>query len=139
VQVTDKNRAPTVSIRLPQGGNHSAGAQIPLFAEAADLDSDTLTFSWSFGGILQPQTGQSINVSFTSAGDYTARVTVTDGRASASATVILHVNFTLPPPPPPDDNNNTPPNPTPGPDAMVAAVAIAGVGALMAIYRRRRV
>ena len=65
----------------------------------ADLDGDPLTFTWAFGD-GGTGTGAAASHTYATAGPFTARLTVEDGRTgSASATAQVTVN-PIPPPPP---------------------------------------
>ncbi|HEX9708977.1 MAG TPA: tandem-95 repeat protein [Candidatus Thermoplasmatota archaeon] len=138
VQLENDNRAPMVEIRLPGGSSYDAGENIQLVADGSDPDGEPLVYSWTFGGVIQPMSGQVINISFSSAGNHTVRVTVTDGEATASASVVINVVYTPPlsPPPPPPPNGTD--EPTPFLPAPVAALAVVAVGVAMALIARRR-
>src|SRR5262249_56104360 len=57
---------------------------------AGDVDGDALTYAWDFGdGALVPSGGPSQTHTYQIAGSFTARVTVSDGQASATASVVI--------------------------------------------------
>ena len=93
----DANSAPVAvaSATPTQGGAplvvtfSSAGAQDP--------DGDAFTYAWTFGN-GQTSTSANPTTTYTSAGDYTARLAVTDARgASSTATVAITVRAGTPP------------------------------------------
>ena len=51
---------------------------------ATDADSDTLTYSWDFGDGSAASTQQNPTHSYTTAGTYTAKVTVSDGKGGTA-------------------------------------------------------
>jgi PKD repeat protein len=92
ITVTDPpgNVAPNVEIgAAPASGN--APLDVLLSSEATDPDDDELTYLWEFGdGDTSSQEG-SVRHVYRTAGTYTAKLTVSDGQASASATVSITV------------------------------------------------
>ena len=90
------NLPPTVTVSAtPTSG--LAPLPVSFSSNANDPDGSIVSYSWTFGDshtATQPFTSNT----YTSAGTYTARLTVTDNQgATASATVIITV--TTPPPP----------------------------------------
>jgi PKD repeat protein len=59
---------------------------VNLAAEATDPDGDPLTYAWSFGDGTTGS-GASVAHTYTEPGNYTARVTISDGEREARATV----------------------------------------------------
>jgi PKD repeat protein len=92
ITVTDPpgNVAPNVEIgAAPASGN--APLDVLFSSEATDPDDDELTYLWEFGdGDTSSQEG-SVRHVYRTAGTYTAKLTVSDGQASASATVSITV------------------------------------------------
>ncbi|WP_428819179.1 PKD domain-containing protein [Microbulbifer sp. MCCC 1A16149] len=60
-------------------------------AGSSDADGDALTYSWNFG---DGSTGTGVNVAhtYTEAGEYTASLTVNDGAASSSDSLVITVS-----------------------------------------------
>jgi hypothetical protein len=86
-------------------------------------------------------TGPEIQIHFNSAGNFTVRLTVSDGTLSAVATTDIEVVFELPPERPHNNTTNgTPTSPgfLPGPEALAAAGAIATAALFLAVLGRRR-
>ena len=84
------NQAPQVSVSATPTSGTS-----PLFvsfsASASDPDGSIASYAWNFGNGVTA-TGQNTSYTYSSAGDYTARVTVTDNAgATASATIQIYV------------------------------------------------
>ena len=94
------NSAPTAQITaLPTSGT------IPLTvtfsaAGSSDPNGDALTYSWTFGDGYSG-TGVSASHTYTTAGTYTARVTVSDGNLTATASTTITVTA-------PSDGNDHP-------------------------------
>ncbi|MEO5368132.1 MAG: PKD domain-containing protein, partial [Magnetococcus sp. WYHC-3] len=90
ITVTPVNDAPTVTV----GGTPTSGTAplaVNFTATGADVDGDTLTYSWIFGDGATG-TGASISHTYTSPGSYTSQVTVSDGKGgSASKSVTITV------------------------------------------------
>lgn len=88
--VPKTNQAPTANAGADQTVN--AGNAVTLSGEdSADADGDTLTFSWDFGdGALG--SGQNVSHAYTTAGTYTATLTVSDGTATSTDTVKIIVS-----------------------------------------------
>ncbi len=140
VQVENRNRPPSVVIETNGSARYRAGDMIHLVANAADPDGDALVYTWTFGGLMQPRGGAAIDVRFPSAGNYTVKVTVTDGHDSTDAQVVLAVTFELPP-----DTGHNSTAPAPRPQGFLsgleigAVLAAAGAAAvIVAVVRRRR-
>jgi hypothetical protein len=139
VLLADKNRAPTASIRRPAEPTFAPGEFINFSAVAEDEDGDPLTFTWSFGGLLQPKAGENVSVRFNSAGVYAIKLTVSDGALSTVVTTEVNVVYDLPPPPSNGTNGNgTPAQPSPGLEGPLALSGVATIVALFALWSRRR-
>ncbi len=79
------NRAPTANPGGPYSG--TAGQAVSFNgAASSDPDNDPLTFNWDFGDGTPPVANATATPThaFTASGDYTARLTVTDGRGGTS-------------------------------------------------------
>ena len=89
------NQPPTVTVSAnPTSG--LAPLPVSFSSNASDPDGSIVSYSWTFGD-GQTATQPFTSSTYTSAGTYTARLTVTDNQgATASATVII--NVTTPPP-----------------------------------------
>jgi len=92
ITVTDPpgNAAPSVEIAAaPASGN--APLDVLFSSEATDPDDDELTYLWEFGdGDTSSQEG-SVRHVYRQGGTYTAKLTVSDGTLSDSATVSITV------------------------------------------------
>jgi fibronectin type 3 domain-containing protein len=93
VPVLTTNKAPVVSAGPDQTITLPAKATLTAAATDDGLPSGVLTYRWSVvsgtGVTLSSQTASSIQASFTAAGTYTFRVTVSDGQLSSSDDVIV--------------------------------------------------
>lgn len=91
VVVAGRNHAPTVGTvaATPSTGLQSS-TTITFSAEASDTDNDPLTYSWDFGD-GGTSTSKDTTHLYTSAAAFTVKLTVSDGKASASgqATVTI--------------------------------------------------
>ena len=68
-------------------------APLPVKFEttASDEDDDDLTYSWDFGDGSAASTTEDPSHTYTAAGTYNAKVTVSDGEDSVSRTVVVNV------------------------------------------------
>jgi PKD repeat protein len=93
VTVTQPNRAPTVTAARTPTGNVPTGTAVAFTATGADLDGDTLTYSWDFGDSTPASTTQNPTHTYTTAGSFSAKVTVSDGKGgTGQATVPVTVS-----------------------------------------------
>lgn len=100
VTINDINQNPSwTSVDFPNEGK--VGETITFKAQAVDADGDTLTYSWSFTDSSSINTavasGSEVSPTFTQAGTFTVKVTVTDGYGgSLSYSEVLEVETTPP-------------------------------------------
>jgi len=91
----ETNSAPTVSLSEIYGDyTATAGETLSFYANAYDADYDSLTYTWYVNGTQQYSaytSSFSWNTSGLSPATYTISVTVSDGKASASASVYAYV------------------------------------------------
>ncbi|MEM7738761.1 MAG: PKD domain-containing protein [Deinococcota bacterium] len=86
----DDNRAPTVTLAVtPDSGE--APLNVQATATASDLDGDTLSFSWQVNGEAVTGSDSTLSTTLEPAGNYTIRVTVSDGSLQASAQQVVTV------------------------------------------------
>jgi PKD repeat protein len=88
--VTPVNDAPTV-IASASPTNGTAPLAVNFTAIGMDVDGDPLTYSWTFGDDTTASI-QNPSHSYTTAGSYTATVTVSDGNGGYNSTLVV---FTL--------------------------------------------
>ncbi len=80
----DDNRAPTVTLAVtPSSGETPLNVQAT--ATASDPDGDTLRFSWQVNGEAVAGSDSTFSTTLEPAGNYTIRVTVSDGSLQTSA------------------------------------------------------
>jgi PKD repeat protein len=108
ITVVQPNRNPTVTAgRTPTGGV-TTGQSIAFTATASDPDGDTLTYDWDYGDGSAHSTAQNPSHSYATAGTYSAKVTVSDGKGgSANDTLSITVTTGSCPPGYRDDFNGT--------------------------------
>ena len=85
------NHDPTVSAQRNPSGDVEVDDPVAFTATGADSDGDTLTYAWDFGDGGTASTKDAMHT-YTAAGTYTAKVTVSDGKggtASATLTVVV--------------------------------------------------
>jgi cytochrome c len=119
--ITATNHDPTVSAQRNPSGDVTVGDPIAFTATGADSDNDTLTYAWDFGDGGTATTAGAMHT-YTTAGTFTAKVTVSDGKggtASATLTVVVA----------PDNEVSTPVD-IGGTVPGVLALNIAGSGSL---------
>src|SRR4051794_4146374 len=78
--VTHANRNPTVTASRTPAGDVAPNTAITFAATGTDADGDTLTYSWDFGDSTAASTTQNPVHTYTTAGTFTAKVTVSDGK-----------------------------------------------------------
>ena len=92
--VRNVNDAPVIDRLEPSSGTTiDEGELVHLIGIVTDEDGDVLTYTWMDGGKVLG-TGQGLDCTDLSDGDHTIRLVVTDGNASASQEIVVHV---LPP------------------------------------------
>jgi hypothetical protein len=86
---TQPNRNPTInSISVTPTFGIAALTSYTFASSASDADNDSLTYSWDLAG--NTRTGASQTIVFTNGGDFSATLTVSDGKGgSASQTVTF--------------------------------------------------
>jgi fibronectin type 3 domain-containing protein len=93
------NKAPTVNAGADQTITLPATATLTATASDDGLPNGALTYQWGIvsgsGVSLSATNTASVKATFTAAGTYTFRVTVSDGQLSASDDVIVVVNAAL--------------------------------------------
>src|SRR5262249_30844054 len=89
------NKPPVVSVGPAQTITLPATATLTAVATDDGLPNGVLTYSWSVvsgtGVTLLSPTASSTQASFSAAGTYTLRVTVSDGQLSSSADVLVTI------------------------------------------------
>jgi len=90
-----RNEAPVAVF----GGPYSSPRYVPILfnaAQSSDADGDSLTFVWEFG---DGETGSGIEVThvYTNVQNYTAKLTVSDGKGGASITITEVEIYNRPP------------------------------------------
>lgn len=89
VTVRPVNRPPTVTLGADQTSG-SLPLAVAFTATATDPDGDPLTYAWNFGdGATKPSGGATESHTYQAAGTFTATVTVSDGQATAQATLTI--------------------------------------------------
>jgi PKD repeat protein len=84
VVVKNRNQPPTVSAVTASPSTGLMGATtISFSAQASDPDNNTLTYAWDFGD-GGTSTATTPTYTYNTAGNFTAKVTVNDGKASVS-------------------------------------------------------
>jgi PKD repeat protein len=89
--ITATNHDPTVSALRNPSGDVLVGDPVAFTATGTDEDGDTLTYAWEFGDGGTATTKDAMHT-YTTAGTFTAKVTVSDGKggtASATLTVVV--------------------------------------------------
>ena len=87
----NSNSAPSASFSLQESGTLKAGMLLHFDATASsDPDSDDLTYSWNFGD-ANTATGETTSHTYSSEGDYTVRLSVSDGDFSTEKTMPLNI------------------------------------------------
>jgi PKD repeat protein len=95
VQVVSSNRAP-IADAGPALRTGNEGAALGFDGRASsDPDGDALTFAWDFGDGAAA-TGPTATHAYADNGEFTVVLTVSDGRLSGTATVMVHVTNIAP-------------------------------------------
>ncbi len=85
------NSAPSASFSLQESGTLKAGMLLNFDASASsDPDNDDLTFSWNFGD-TNIATGETTSHTYSSEGDYTVKLSVSDGDFATEKTMSLNI------------------------------------------------
>jgi len=94
VKVKDKNLAPKLVSVYPKSRlMWIVGKPLIFFVNASDFDNDSLTYSWSLGGIFGKKVvdGNAVKMTFGSVGKRTVKVQVSDGEFSVDYEWIVEV------------------------------------------------
>jgi PKD repeat protein len=78
------NNAPTISSATAAPSTGAAPLAVAFTVAATDADSDPLTYAWDFGDGSAASTQQNPTHTYATAGAYTAKVTVSDGKGGAA-------------------------------------------------------
>jgi len=104
VTVNPINHPPTVTLGADQTGG-SLPLAVVFTATASDPDGDPLTYAWNFGdGTTKPSGSASESHTYQTTGTFTASVTVSDGQATAQASLTIAPSVG-----PPDPSSVAPP------------------------------
>ncbi|NJD69712.1 MAG: PKD domain-containing protein [candidate division NC10 bacterium] len=104
VTVNPVNHPPTVTLTADQTGG-APPLTVTFTATANDPDGDPLTYAWDFGdGTTKPNGSASESHTYQTAGSFTATVTVSDGTATAQASLTITPSVG-----PPDPSTVAPP------------------------------
>ncbi len=125
IVVTQPNRAPTVTVARTPAGDVTTADSVAFTATGADADNDPLTYSWDFGDGTPASSQQNPSHTYTTAGTYAAKVTVSDGRGGTVTSNPLTVIVTQPNRAPTVTASRTPT----GSVAAGTAIAFTAVGA----------
>jgi regulation of enolase protein 1 (concanavalin A-like superfamily) len=87
----EENNAPTVTEISATPSTGFAPLPVNFAVTASDEDDDDLTYSWDFGDGSAASTTEDPSHTYTAAGTYNAKVTVSDGEDSVSRTVVVNV------------------------------------------------
>jgi cytochrome c len=87
----EENNAPVVSAISATPSTGFAPLPVKFETTASDEDGDALTYSWDFGDGSAASTTEDPSHTYTAAGTYNAKVTVSDGEDSVSRTVVVNV------------------------------------------------
>ncbi|MEK6985914.1 MAG: PKD domain-containing protein [Candidatus Thermoplasmatota archaeon] len=92
---SEANKAPAISEFSVNNATGVAPLQVAFSFNATDANKDALTYSLSFGDESANATGSLpsavVTHSFAAAGNYTAKLVVSDGKATANKTLIVQV------------------------------------------------
>jgi regulation of enolase protein 1 (concanavalin A-like superfamily)/type 1 glutamine amidotransferase len=87
----EENNAPTVSAVSATPSTGFAPLPVDFAVTASDEDDDELTYSWDFGDGSAASTAEDPSHTYTQAGTYNAKVTVSDGEDETTRTVVVNV------------------------------------------------
>lgn len=87
------NRAPSITGMTMTGFGIQSITQFNYSATAADQDNDTLVYTWDLAG--NPGSGTSGSIIFSTGGEGTARVTVSDGKGGTATDTRTFVVGTM--------------------------------------------
>jgi hypothetical protein len=92
---TAANHAPVVNVFTVNKTAGAAPLKVAFKLNATDADQDKLTYTLAFGDATANVTGSlpaaDATHTFSVAGNYTARLVVSDGKAAVNKTLLLHV------------------------------------------------
>jgi PKD repeat protein len=83
----DPNAAPVVTVTRTPAGTAGSGEPVAFTATATDADGDALTYAWDFGDGGTATVANPTHT-YTAAGTYTAKVTVSDGKGGTDVETI---------------------------------------------------
>jgi hypothetical protein len=84
------NTAPALGGLTPSRSIALLGTEIAFSAQATDANNDSLTYAWAFGdGVTSTESAP--RHTYTSAGTFTARLTVSDGKDSATQETAITI------------------------------------------------
>src|SRR4029078_11396618 len=90
VSAAGASEAPTGEAQRNPSGDVSIGDPVAFTAQGTDADGDTLTYAWDFGDGGPASTTDALHT-YTTAGVWHAKVTVTDARGG-TVSKLLQVN-----------------------------------------------
>jgi len=94
VSASQANHAPVISPAADvQSG--TAPLSVQFFANASDADNDSLSFSWNFADGSPAVTSENPLHLFQNSGDYVVTLSVSDGKTTVSANLLISVNSDL--------------------------------------------
>jgi PKD repeat protein len=96
VQAAQANQPPTVTAGRTPTGTVNTGQTVSFTATASDPDGDTLTYDWDFGDSTAHSTSQNPTHSYSAAGTFSAKVTVSDGKGGSVTSDALSITVAQP-------------------------------------------
>jgi PKD repeat protein len=88
---TPENKAPVIADVSATPSSGFAPLPVQFAVTASDADNDNLTYSWDFGDGSAVSTTEDPSHTYTTAGAFDAKVTVSDGKASVTRTIPVTV------------------------------------------------